>query len=79
MPLPPPKPAATAAGTAASAPAAAAEAVAAVDERRWDVAELTRLRLRYRVPWPLSLVIDAKAQQQYNQILVFIMQVCEDP
>ena len=52
-------------------------AVAAADDRRWDIAELTQLRVRYRVAWPLSLVIDAEAQRQYNQILVFLMQVID--
>ncbi len=29
---------------------------------------------RYRVEWPMSLVLDSDAQAQYNQILVLILQ-----
>lgn len=41
------------------------------------VGELSPLRLRCRVGWPLSLIVDDAMLEQYNQVLVFLLQVCE--
>jgi len=42
---------------------------------RCNVAELLPLRLHYRVPWPLSMIVDDATLVKYNQVLTFLLQV----
>ncbi|KAL0024075.1 hypothetical protein WJX79_003630 [Trebouxia sp. C0005] len=42
---------------------------------RRTVAELLPLRLHYRVPWPLSMIVDDATLVKYNQVLTFLLQV----
>jgi len=42
---------------------------------RCNVAELLPLRLHYRVPWPLSMIVDDAMLVKYNQVLTFLLQV----
>ncbi|KAL0024129.1 hypothetical protein WJX77_000413 [Trebouxia sp. C0004] len=42
---------------------------------RCNVAELLPLRLHYRVPWPLSIIVDDATLVKYNQVLTFLLQV----
>ena len=40
-----------------------------------NIAELLSLGLHYQVPWPLSIIVDDTVLQQYNQVLIFLLQV----
>ena len=40
-----------------------------------NIAELLPLGLHYQVPWPLSIIVDDTVLQQYNQVLIFLLQV----
>ncbi len=42
---------------------------------RCNVAELLPLRLHYKVPWPLSMIVDDSMLVKYNQVLTFLLQV----
>ncbi|KAL0048039.1 hypothetical protein WJX82_006302 [Trebouxia sp. C0006] len=42
---------------------------------RCNVAELLPLRLHYRVPWPLSMIVDDATLVKYNQFLTFLLQI----
>ena len=42
---------------------------------RCNVAELLPLRLHYKVPWPLSMIVDDTMLVKYNQVLIFLLQV----
>ena len=41
-----------------------------------NVVELLPLRLHYKVPWPLSMIVDDAVLLKYNQVLIFLLQVC---
>ena len=41
-----------------------------------NVAELLPLRLHYKVPWPLSMIVDDAVLLKYNQVLIFLLQAC---
>ena len=41
---------------------------------RGNVAELLPLRLHYKVPWPLSMIVDDAMLLKYNQALTFLLQ-----
>ena len=41
---------------------------------RGNVAELLPLRLHYKVPWPLSMIVDDAVLLKYNQVLIFLLQ-----
>lgn len=40
-----------------------------------SIEELRALRLHHRVAWPLGMIVDAAALEQYNQVLVCLLQV----
>lgn len=42
---------------------------------RCHVAELLPLRLHYKVPWPLSMIVDDAVLVKYNSVLTFLLQV----
>ena len=42
---------------------------------RCNVTELLPLRLHYKVPWPLSMIVDDTMLVKYNQVLTFLLQV----
>ncbi|XP_064652769.1 gamma-tubulin complex component 5-like [Lineus longissimus] len=41
----------------------------------YPIYALNSLRLYYKVPWPVSLIIDSRCQRVYNQIFTFVMQI----
>ena len=45
------------------------------EKQACSIAELLPLRLHYKVPWPLSLIVDDTVLLQYNQVLLFLLQV----
>ena len=40
-----------------------------------SVSELERIRLRYRVPWPIHMIISESSLAQYNDLFIFLLQV----
>lgn len=44
-----------------------------------NVVELLPLRLHYKVPWPLSMIVDDAVLFKYNQVLIFLLQACFRP
>ncbi|KAL3159096.1 hypothetical protein ABBQ32_011094 [Trebouxia sp. C0010 RCD-2024] len=40
-----------------------------------NVVELLPLRLHYKVPWPLSMIVDDTVLLKYNQVLIFLLQI----
>ena len=45
------------------------------EKQACSIAEILSLRLHYQVPWPLSLIVDDTVLLQYNQVLLFLLQV----
>lgn len=39
-----------------------------------NVAELLLIRLHYKVPWPLSMIVDDAMLLKYNQAFTFLLQ-----
>jgi hypothetical protein len=62
-------------GGAVEVDMAAAAALPEITDGQRSIAEVLPLRLRCRVRWPLSMILDDGVMEQYNQILLFLLQV----
>jgi hypothetical protein len=62
-------------GCAVEVDTASAAALPVITNGQRSIAEVLPLRLRCRVRWPLPMILDDAVMEQYNQILLFLLQV----
>ena len=60
-------------------PSATMSRAASSNRGSCSVAELLPLRLHYKVPWPLSIIVNDAVLVKYNQVLTFLLQVRDAP